>query len=116
MPSAAARKTAARKRGPSKLSAATISRDIRLMGLTSLNFVGGVQYLNRIAKKNPAAYLAFIAKLVQRDDSADANGMTFVIQQINIGAAPIAGVTNSPVLEHVQRVEQPDLRIVNSDG
>lgn len=88
-----------------KLSAASISRELREMGLTSFHFVGGVQYLNRIAKKNPAAYLQFIAKLIKTDDQADPAGITFVIQQVNIAGAPIKGVTNSPVLEHVSPVK-----------
>jgi hypothetical protein len=88
-------------RTPRKLTAASISRELREMGLTSLHFVGGVQYLNRIAKKNPAAYLAFIAKLIKTDDGADPGGITFVVQQVNVQGVPIKGVVNSPVVEHV---------------
>ncbi len=94
-------KPGARKRGPNKLSAATISREIREMGLTAFRFVGGVRYLNRVAAKNPAAYLPFISKLIKTEDGTDSSGITFVVQQINVNGEPIKGVVNSPVLEHV---------------
>lgn len=112
-------KAGARKRGPNKLSAATISREIREMGLTSFRFVGGVQYLNRIAQKNPAAYLAFISKLIKTEDGADSSGITFVVQQINVNGQPIAGVVNSPVVEHVaplQLVASNGETVVDLDG
>lgn len=100
----------ARKRSPppkrkpgtkNKCSSATISMDLRIAGLASFNMLGGIRYLVKVAKSNPAAYLAFMAKLIKTDDGGDAQGLNIIVQQINIGALPIPGVLNSPILEHV---------------
>lgn len=84
-----------------EFTAKTISRDIRLMCATSLNFLGGVKYLTKVAKSNPGAYLQFVARCLVREDGTDSGGTTFVIQQLNVTAAPVPGVINSPVLEHI---------------
>ena len=86
-----------------KVSRATISKDIRLQVLTALNFVGGVQFLVRQARKqNNAPFMALLAKCLQQDDGSDQGGIKFVIQQVSINAQPVAGVLNSPVAGHVQ--------------
>lgn len=72
--------------------------------MTSLGFVGGVKYLEKVAKTNPAAYLAFLAKtLVMRDDADDQGERRFIVQQIAIVPVPTAGVINSPVRGHIAR-------------
>lgn len=88
-----------------KVSRATISKDIRLQVLTALNFVGGVQFLVRQARKqNNAPFMALLAKCLMQDDGSDQGGVKFVIQQVSINAQPVPGVLNSPVPEHVQPV------------
>lgn len=84
---------------------AGISKDIRLQVLTALHFVGGVQYLIKQAKKsNPQGFLNLVGKcLTQEDGSADRE-MTFLIQQINVTAAPVPGVLNSPIAGHIAPV------------
>lgn len=104
-------KRVARKRGQRSYTAATISRDIRAMGLTSLHFMGGVKYLNKVAKSNPAAYLAFIAKLIKQDDaSAHDGGITFIVQTLAVNAGPVPGVIASPIAEHIA----PPLKLISN--
>jgi hypothetical protein len=93
-----------RKKGERSFTKATMSRDVRLMALTSLNFLGGVKYLVAIAKKNPSAYLQFVSKCLIKEDGAELGGATFVIQQINVNPQQVAGVLTSPVQEHVSPV------------
>jgi hypothetical protein len=75
--------------------------ELRVAGLASFNMVGGIKYLMRVAKSNPAAYLAFMSKLIKTEDGGDAQGLNIIVQQINVGALPIPGVLNSPVVEHI---------------
>lgn len=96
----------ARKRAASQAKAPTahaMSRELRVMAMTSLGFVGGVKYLEKVAKSNPAAYLAFIAKVVAvKNDGADGDaGRTFVVRTLNVIAQPTPGVINSPVAGHI---------------
>lgn len=90
----------------------TMSQDLRLMALTSLNMMGGVKYLNSIAKRDPKAYLAFVARCLIKDDGVDLGAVQFVVQQIHVQAGPVAGVLNSPVAEHVG----PPLRLAAAGG
>lgn len=96
-----------RKRA-SKAQAPTVNamaRELRVMAMTSLGFVGGVKYLARVAKSNPAAYLAFLAKVVavKRDDDTGTGDRTFVVRTINVIAQPTPGVINSPIAGHIAR-------------
>lgn len=81
------------------------------MAMTSLNMVGGVKYLNAVARSDPKAYLAFIARCLVKDDGADLGSVQFVVQQITVTATPVPGVINSPVAEHVA-----PLRLAASGG
>lgn len=109
MPTAAA-PTAPKKRGRKPgsvvpLSANAVNRELRAMWMTSLNFVGGVKYLNWLAKKHPSVYMQGLARLIKTGDSGnmgDDSGITFVVQQINVTAGPVQGVLASPVAAHVQ--------------
>lgn len=84
---------------------ASLSRELKIMAMTSLGFVGGVKYLQRVAKTNPAAYLAFLAKtLVVKDDGGDTGERTFVVQTLNMIAMPTPGVINSPIAGHIAPV------------
>jgi hypothetical protein len=110
-------KAVARKRGPSKCSSSTISLELRVAGLSSFKMLGGIKYLMRVAKTNPAAYLAFMSKLIKNEDGGDAQGLNIYVQQISIGAVPIPGVLNSPVVEHIAPQLQLVQRLVaNDDG
>jgi hypothetical protein len=108
------KKVGGRQRGtPNKVSKATISKDIRLQTLTALNFVGGVQFLVRQArKKNNAPFMALLGKCLQQDDGAGDANIRFVVQTINVTGGPVPGVLNSPVVEHVQ----PPLRLASNGG
>lgn len=88
------------RKGPT--TKAHISREIRLQVLEALTRVGGVDYLVRQAKKpNPTPFLALLGKcLIQEDGTGDQN-VTFVVQTVNVQAAPVAGVINSPISGHV---------------
>jgi hypothetical protein len=81
-----------------------MSRELKIMAMTSLGFVGGVKYLEKVARTNPAAFLSFLAKtLVMRDDADDGGERKYVVQQITIVPVPTAGVINSPVAGHIAR-------------
>lgn len=108
---AGGRKRGPKKRAPNACSLKTISKDIRLQALTALNIVGGAKYLAKQAEKNPAAFMALLGKLVTRDDGAANEGVTFLIQTVNVNASPVAGVLSSPIAEHVQ-----PLRLVANGG
>jgi hypothetical protein len=89
---------------PKPPTARSMSRELKVMAMTSLGFVGGVKYLERVAKTNPAAYLSFLAKtLVMRDDHEGDGEKRYVVQQIAIVPVPTAGVINSPVAGHIAR-------------
>lgn len=91
-----------------------MSRELRIMAMTSLGFVGGVKYLERVAKSNPAAYLAFLAKtLVMKDDTEGADATKFVVQPLAIVPVPTPGVINSPVAGHIAREH---VRLIANSG
>lgn len=91
------------KEKPVKVTAATISKDLRLMGMASLNFLGGVKYLVAVAKSEPGAYLSFLSKCLVRDDESAAAGLNVVVQQLVVAAdaKPVPGVLNSPIAQHI---------------
>lgn len=91
------------KRKQCPTSTAAMSRELRVMAMTSLGFVGGVKYLERVAKSNPAAYLAFLAKVVavKNDTDLTQGERTFVVRTIQVIAQPTPGVINSPVAGHI---------------
>lgn len=81
---------------------AQVSAEIRLQMLTALNFVGGVQFLVRQArKKNNTAFMALLGKCLVQEDGTGDQAVTFVVQTTNILAAPVAGVLSSPIAGHV---------------
>jgi len=89
---------------PKPMTPRAMSRELRVMAMTSLGFVGGVKYLERVAKTNPAAYLAFLAKtLVMKDDSDDQGERTYAVQVLQVVPVPTPGVINSPVAGHIAR-------------
>lgn len=44
-----------------------LTRDLKEMIETALAGAGGVEYLQRVAKKNPGAFLALVGKLLPKD-------------------------------------------------
>src|SRR5262245_49905291 len=95
-------------------SAAAVNRELRMAWMTSFNFLGGVRYLNWLAKKHPSVYMQGLSRLIKTNDNNNPEdaGVTFVVQQINVVAGPVPGVLSSPVQAHVQ---QP-LRLAAADG
>lgn len=93
---------------------AGISADIRLMVLTALNHEGGIKYLIKQARKpNPVAFLNLLGKCLTQDDGSGDKEITFLIQQINVSAAPVSGVLASPISQHIQ---QSPVRLVSNGG
>lgn len=115
-----AKARAARKPGSHKhgFSIATMSRDVRLGLLISLNYGGGswpetmapppgvspnaIDFWLKLKRRSPAKYAECLMKLVRNNDGASTEGMRIVVQQLTIQAGPVAGVLASPVLQHVQ--------------
>lgn len=91
--------TALRER--KRVTSGHISQELRRMAGESLNAMGGVEYLKRVAVEDPQAYLQFIAKCIKTDDGSEASGITFVVQQLVIANGPVPGVLNSPIAQHV---------------
>ena len=44
-----------------------VTRELKVMIEVALENAGGVEYLQKVAKKNPAAFLALVGKLLPRD-------------------------------------------------
>jgi len=44
-----------------------VTRELKVMIEVALENAGGVEYLQRVAKKNPAAFLALVGKLLPKD-------------------------------------------------
>lgn len=87
---------------PAAPSMRGMSRELKVMAMTSLGFVGGVKYLERVAKKHPAAYLSFLAKtLVMRDDEDTKQSRELRVQVLQVVPVPTPGVINSPVRGHI---------------
>lgn len=57
-----------------------IPNALREMILEALEGAGGVGYLQRQAKDNPAAFLALVSKLVPKDIRADVQGQDLKLQ------------------------------------
>lgn len=93
---------------------AGISADIRIQVLTALNYVGGIKWLIKQAQKpNPQGFLNLLGKCLVQDDGTNEKEITFLIQQINVSAAPVSGVIASPISQHIQ---QPTLRLASNGG
>lgn len=91
-----------------------MSRELKVMAMTSLGFVGGVKYLERVAKTNPAAYLSFLAKtLVMKDDADEGGQRKYAVQVLQVVPVPTPGVINSPVAGHIAREH---VRLVGNGG
>ena len=92
------------------VTANDLSVDARTAVLAAFDFVGGMKYLVGLARrKNPALFVSLLAKCIKTNDGSDpAAGITFVVQQFNVQAAPTPGVIASPIAEHVA----PQLRLV----
>lgn len=83
-----------------------ISKSIKDEVLESLKMVGGREYLARQAMANPAAYMNLLAKVIPHQVKAEAPTVKFVVQTITGPFAPVRGVINSPIKEHIWR--EPD--------
>lgn len=98
-----------RRGAPLDFSNNTLSQDARAAVMSAFTFVGGVKWLVKLAQQpNPALFVQLLGKCIKTNDGGDAAaGVTFVVQQFNVQAAPTPGVIASPIAEHV-----PPLRLV----
>lgn len=105
---------AGRKPGQkNRYSAATISRDIREAIHTALYVDGNpVQYFRWLKEKKPELFVHLIGKALMKEDESSVGGLVINVVQLSAnGAAPVAGVLNSPILEHI---EPRHLQLVHS--
>jgi hypothetical protein len=99
-------KRGGRKPGQKNLmSANKVNSELRTMYMTSLHFLGGVKYLNWLAKKHPAVFMMGLSKYMRHDANEPEAGVTYVIQQLNVVATPVPGVLNSPIEGHIQQLK-----------
>jgi hypothetical protein len=85
-----------------EVSIAEINARMRRMALRAFDEVGGVQFLRRVAAKNPNTFLRFVGQFVTKDDAVNPAAFQFVIQKLTIeGGAPVRGVIASPVASDI---------------
>ena len=83
-----------------------VPKTIKVELLAAFDMVGARRYLAKQAIANPPAFMHLLGKVLPPEVREEAvAGVTFLIQQLNVQGAPIKGVTNSPVAEHVERIE-----------
>lgn len=104
---------------PAKFSKATMSLDVRLGLLTSLNFGGtrwpssmppppgvspnAIDFWLKLKRSQPGKFAECLMKCVRTDDGASLEGVTFIVRSLQINnAQPVAGVLASPIQAHVQ--------------
>jgi hypothetical protein len=80
-----------------------VSKYVKAQLMESLEALGGTEYLVWLGKRYPAVYGSLLRSLMplQVQAQAGAEGLTIVVQQLSVGAAPVPGVITSPVLEHI---------------
>ena len=112
--------TAVKRKGKTPdFSSKSISRDVRLGMLVSLNYAGqrwpdsaplpqgvsqnAVDFWLGVKRRLPAKYVEGICKLIRHDDESDPSGMQIIVQQLIVGdnAQAVAGVLNSPIRAHI---------------
>ena len=59
-----------------------ITRDLKEMILGALDRAGGVAYLTRQAKENPAAFLTLVGKIIPLTVKGDGTGTPIVLQMV----------------------------------
>jgi hypothetical protein len=104
---------------PSKFSKATMSMDVRLGLLTSLNYGGtrwpstmapppgvspnAIDFWLKLKRSQPAKFAECLMKCVRTDDAGSLEGVTFIVRSLQINnAQPVPGVLASPIAAHVQ--------------
>lgn len=85
-----------------EVSIVELNARMRRMAMRAFDEVGGVEFLNRVARKSPNTFLRFVGQFVTREDTINPAAYQFFIQQVNIEAAqPVRGVIASPVTGHI---------------
>ena len=93
---------AERKRRAKGATAREISRELRIATMTALDMAGGVEYIYRLSQRsNPTLFVELLKKCINPNDVEGAANLTFLVQQVAIAAAPVAGVSNSPIAGHI---------------
>lgn len=70
--------------------------------MCALDMNGGVKYIDWLAKHKPALYVDLLKCAMRGAPVVDeTDGVRFVVQQLTINAAPVAGVINSPIAGHI---------------
>jgi hypothetical protein len=76
------------------------------------DYMGGVKWLIHLAKTKPALAVQLAAKYAGKEETDIDADIRFVVQQFTINAAPIPGVTNSPIEGHISA---PRLAVSNGE-
>lgn len=90
-----------KRRQTGKFSSATISREIKIATMVAFNFGDAVKWLLWLKQHKPALYVEILKKCISTNDDEGPNEIKFIVQQVNIVAAPVPGVTNSPIQGHI---------------
>lgn len=90
-----------KRRQTGKASAATISRELKIATMTAFNFGDGVKWLLWLKQHKPALFVEILKKCMSTNDEEGPGDIKFIVQQVNIIASPVSGVTNSPIQGHI---------------
>lgn len=84
-----------------KVSKARLNTELEIGLRLMYDYMGGVRWLVHLAKNKPALAVQLLCKYAGKEDAEIDSDIRYVVQQFTINAAPIAGVTNSPIVGHV---------------
>ena len=98
-----------KRRAAQKVSAKTISRELKIATLAAFNMAGGIKYVYWLSQHKHALFVELMKKCMGNDDGEGDTNITFVVQQIAMQAQPVSGVTNSPSAGHISGPAQPVL-------
>ncbi len=105
----AERKRARSGRKPSK---ARLNSELEIGLRLMYDYMGGVKWLIKMAQTKPALVFQLMGKYAGKEDSEMETEINYVVQQFTINAAPIPGVTNSPIQGHIAA---PRLAVSNGE-
>lgn len=73
------------------------SADVKARILAALEIVGGEKYLAEQAKKNPAAFMSLLGKVMPLQVKADVGEFRYVVQKLVVSSDPVPGVISTGV-------------------
>lgn len=87
-----------RKRGA---TVREISRELRIGTMCAYDMAGGVKYLYWLSQHKHGLFVELLKKCINPNEAEGPQNLTFLVQQVAISAAPVAGVSNSPIAGHI---------------